>query len=70
MSAKVVLVIGQLHQGGAEGQLVELALGLRSSPWSPVVACLSGVTEPHAGTLREAGVRVEIFERAGRRDPG
>ncbi len=70
MSGKVVLVIGQLHQGGAEGQLVQLALGLLGSPWVPVVACLSGVSEPHGPALTRAGVRVHLFPRRGSREPG
>ncbi len=63
-----MLVIGQLHRGGAEGQLVRLALGLRGSPWVPVVACLSEVVEPHGASLREAGIRVASFPRQGSRD--
>lgn len=70
MSGKVVLVIGQLHQGGAEGQLVRLALGLLGSPWVPVVACLSSVGEPYGPALRRAGVRVHLFPRRASRDPG
>ncbi len=70
MARRLALVIGQLQQGGAEGQLVHLALGLRGSAYEPVVACLSEVAEPHASTLRSGGVPVEIFSRRRHRDPG
>jgi glycosyltransferase involved in cell wall biosynthesis len=68
MRRKVVLVIGQLQQGGAEGQLAHLALGLAASGIDPTVACLSEVAEPHASRLREAGVPVAIFPRRGHGD--
>lgn len=68
MSEDAILVIGQLHQGGAEGQLVNLALGLRETDYVPVVACLSEVSEPHASRLASAGIHVELFPRRGGRD--
>lgn len=70
MGHRVMLVIGQLHRGGAEGQLALLAEGLRGSPFEPAVACLSDVAEPHASRLREAGIDVEVLPRQGRRDLG
>jgi len=66
----VLLVIGQLHRGGAEGQLVQLALGLPRRRYEPLVACLSSVAEPHGSSLRGAGVRVEVLERKGHADLG
>lgn len=68
MNRRVVLVIGQLQQGGAEGQLVALAKGLAGSSYDPAVACLSEVFEPHGTALREAGIPVEILPRHGHRD--
>lgn len=68
MSGEAILVIGQLHQGGAEGQLVSLATGLKGTEYTPVVACLSEVSEPHASRLSEAGIHVEIFPRRRGRD--
>ncbi len=68
MSRKVALVIGQLQQGGAEGQLVHLALGLKAAGFEPSVACLSEEAEPHVGRLRAGGVPVAILPRRGHRD--
>jgi len=65
---KVVLVIGQLHQGGAEGQLAHLARGLAGVGWDPSVACLSEVAEPHATALRASGIPVAIIPRRRGRD--
>lgn len=64
----MVLVIGQLQHGGAEGQLVHLARGLAGTPFEPSVACLSEVAEPHATRLREAGLPVLVLPRRGHRD--
>lgn len=68
MTRKVVLVIGQLQQGGAEGQLALLARGLAGAGFVPAVACLSEVAEPHASSLRRDGIEVTLFPRRGRRD--
>jgi glycosyltransferase involved in cell wall biosynthesis len=68
MIGEAILVIGQLQRGGAEGQLVSLARGLRGSPYTPVVACLSAVSEPHASLLASAGIEVKLFPRRGGRD--
>jgi glycosyltransferase involved in cell wall biosynthesis len=65
---RVALVIGQLQQGGAEGQLVHLANGLLSGGYQPVVACLSEVSEPHGSSLRRKGIDVKLFPRKGRAD--
>ena len=70
MRRRLVLVIGQLQQGGAEGQLVHLATGLIGTDWVPAVACMSEVAEPHATTLRGAGIPVAVFPRARHRDWG
>ncbi len=66
----MVLVIGQLQQGGAEGQLVHLARGLAGSAYEPSVACLSEVAEPHASLLRSEGVPVTVLPRRKNRDLG
>jgi len=55
------LVIGQLHRGGAETQLVKLALGLHERDVRVVVYCLSNVTEPHADVLTRAGILVRTL---------
>ncbi|HVM98102.1 MAG TPA: hypothetical protein VMT89_17035, partial [Candidatus Acidoferrales bacterium] len=57
---RVALVIGQLTRGGAEGQLVQVALRLDRRRFDPYVYCLSSQCEPHAGPLREAGVPLRI----------
>lgn len=66
----VVLAIGQLHAGGTEGQLVQLALGLRDRGIRVAVATLfdRGV---HSDALEAAGVEVYFagFPEV-RRNPG
>jgi glycosyltransferase involved in cell wall biosynthesis len=63
---RIGLVIGQLHRGGAETQLVALAEGLkRDHDMEPVVYCLSRVTEPNGPRLQRAGVTVHAFSRRG-----
>jgi len=69
LARRVLLVIGQLQQGGAEGQLAALALGLPRSRYEPAVACLSEVDEPHGSRLRASGVRVDVFPRRTHADP-
>jgi glycosyltransferase involved in cell wall biosynthesis len=59
----VALVIGQLHPGGSERQLAELAVGLRGGRCSPFVYCLSTITEPFGPFLEKAGVPVRVFRR-------
>lgn len=70
MSRRIVLVIGQLHQGGAEGQLVLLARGLADAGDAPSVACLSEVADPHGPLLAARGIPVALFPRRRRRDLG
>jgi len=60
------LVIGQLHRGGAETQLVRLALELRRRGRPVRVYCLSQVTAPHDKTLRDAGVPLRTFGGRGK----
>ncbi len=66
----VALVIGQLHLGGAERQLYELAVRLDRSRYVPFVVCLSEVAEPYAGRLGQHGVPVEIIARSGHNELG
>ncbi len=66
----VALIVGQLQHGGAERQLLELALRCDRARFEPFVICLSEVTEPIGSRLREEGVRVEVLRRARHRDPG
>ena len=62
---RVGLVIGQLHRGGTEKQLVLLARGLAAeSGIDPVVYCLSELVEPHGPKLRDAGVPVRCINAA------
>jgi glycosyltransferase involved in cell wall biosynthesis len=67
---RVALVVGQLHTGGAERQLYELATRLDPERFEPLVVCLSEVSEPWAGRLRARGVEVEVLRRARSRDMG
>jgi len=60
---RVALVIGQLHAGGSERQLAELALGLRGGSCAPYVYCLSEVTEPFGPLLQKAGVPLRVLPR-------
>ncbi|MCI0659175.1 MAG: glycosyltransferase, partial [Acidobacteria bacterium] len=60
---RVALVIGQLHSGGSERQLAELALGLRGGSCAPYVYCLSEVTEPFGPVLQKAGVPLRVLPR-------
>ncbi len=66
----VALVIGQLHLGGAERQLYELAVHLDRARYVPFVVCLSEVAEPYAGRLGQQGVSVEIIQRSGHNELG
>jgi len=60
---RVALVIGQLHAGGSERQLAELALGLRGGRCAPYVYCLSAITEPFGPLLQKAGVPLRVLPR-------
>jgi glycosyltransferase involved in cell wall biosynthesis len=53
----VAIVIGQLSHGGAERQVVELALGLAAGKqYAPVVICYSRLIEPFGRDLAAEGV--------------
>jgi glycosyltransferase involved in cell wall biosynthesis len=60
---RVALVIGQLHAGGSERQLAELALGMRGGSCAPFVYCLSEDTEPFGPLLQKAGVPLRVLKR-------
>ena len=62
------LVIGQLTYGGAESQLYEVARGLAATA-EVTVYCMSTATEPYAGRLEQAGVRVCVIPALARLDP-
>jgi hypothetical protein len=63
---RVALVIGQLHPGGSERQLYELARGLSGGPCEPLVYCLSETVEPFGGALRSQGIPVRVVPRRRR----
>jgi glycosyltransferase involved in cell wall biosynthesis len=68
---RVGLAIGQLTYGGAEGQLFELARGLRElGLGEPFVYCLSGQDLPYGDRLREAGVPLRVLPSRGSFDLG
>jgi glycosyltransferase involved in cell wall biosynthesis len=60
---RVALVIGQLHAGGSERQVSELAPLLKGGPCEPVVYCLSSVVEPFGPRLEAAGIRLRVLPR-------
>jgi len=69
MTARTVaMVVGQLQLGGAERQLFELATRLDRARYVPSVICLSEVTQPYAGMLRDAGITVDVLPRGGHND--
>jgi len=59
-SVPICYVIGSLDVGGAESQLLRLALDLDRSEFAPVIVCLT-----HAGTMyetaRAAGLRLRVL---------
>src|SRR5262245_28006219 len=61
--ARVGLVIGQLHAGGSERQLYELARGLRGGPCEPFVYCLSEHIEPFGTRLQSEGIPLRVLPR-------
>lgn len=65
MKDRILLVIPQLEVGGAETQLVRLALGLDANAFEPEVAVFypGGALEP---ALRQAGIRVHHIRRTTR----
>jgi glycosyltransferase involved in cell wall biosynthesis len=60
---RVALVIGQLHAGGSERQLAELAMGMRGGSCAPHVYCLSEIIDPFGPLLEKAGVPLRVFHR-------
>lgn len=68
MDRSLMLVIGQLHKGGAERQLYLLARELVRRSWNVGVASLTPGGE-WVGPLREAGVRVHALPDAAPRLP-
>ena len=63
-SVRVGLVIGQLHAGGSERQLFELARGLKGGPCEPLVYCLSEVTDPYGGRLAAEKIPLRLLPRS------
>ena len=63
---RVGFVIGQLHRGGTERQLYELATRLSGGPCSPYVYCFSQVLEPYGPLLTAAGVPLRFMPRRKR----
>ena len=68
-SQRVALVIGQLTHGGAERQLVELAIRLPARGFAPVVFCLSEADQPFGARLEGEGITVRRLERRRRFEP-
>jgi glycosyltransferase involved in cell wall biosynthesis len=62
------LVIGQLTHGGAEGQLAELAIGLRRVA-DVFVYCLSDCTEAHGERISRSGIELRTVPAKRRLDP-
>jgi glycosyltransferase involved in cell wall biosynthesis len=67
---RVGVVIGQLHRGGAERQVYELATRLRKDRIEPFVYCLSADVEPFGPLLDAAGVAVRMVPRRRSYEPG
>ncbi len=61
---KILYVIGSLDRGGAEGQLIKLALNIESQHWSPRVFCLSRLGV-QANLLIQRGIPVEAPRELG-----
>ena len=60
---RVGFVIGQLHRGGSERQLFELARRLVGGRCEPFVYCLSQEVEPFGPRLAAAGVPLRVLPR-------
>ena len=60
---RVGLVIGQLHAGGSERQLFELARHLKGGACEPYVYCLSEVTDPFGPRLAQEGIPLRTIPR-------
>ena len=67
---RVGIVIGQLHRGGAERQVYELATRLRGGPCEPFVYCLSPIVEPFGPMLEMAAVPLRVLPRRRNYEPG
>ena len=63
MRVRVGLVIGQLHMGGSERQLFELARNLKGGSCEPYVYCLSEVVEPFGPRLAREGIKLRTIPR-------
>lgn len=63
---KIGFLIRSLGTGGAERQLVTLAVGLHERGHDVTVACLYDIEGPHKTTLEEAGVHYHTFGKKGR----
>jgi len=66
---RVALVIGQLHAGGSERQVVELAPRLLGGRCAPFVYCLTQATEPFGPKLAAAGVPLRVLPRRRSYEP-
>ena len=60
---RIGFVIGQLHVGGYERQLYELATRMVGGECEPFVYCLSEDVEPYGQRLQAAGVPVRVVPR-------
>jgi glycosyltransferase involved in cell wall biosynthesis len=58
---KICFIIGTLERGGAEGQLVQLAVRLDRRRFEPRVCCLAG-DGPHRAALEASGVPVAVLD--------
>lgn len=66
---RIGLVVGQLSYGGAEGQLYELARGLRKS-CDVFVYCLSDQSEPYGTRIAELEIPLRLLPASRNLDPG
>ncbi len=69
-AVRVGIVIGQLHRGGAERQVYELATRLMGGPCDPFVYCLSPIVKPFGPMIERAGVPLRVLPRRRSYDPG
>ena len=60
---RIGFVIGQLHTGGYERQLYELATRMPGGACEPFVYCLSEKVEPFGRRLQEAGIPLRVIPR-------
>ena len=66
---RAALIIGQLHAGGSERQIAELALGMRGGSCAPFVYCLSEDTDPFGPLLQKAGIPLRVLKRRHSLEP-